>query len=160
MVLSLKTLMYVGATVASLCVFATPATAQESATLATELDKGNIIYSSDKRVCVGGTKCPAYCRSNSCEFKNTLWIVLPRKSSIAQVYVSAHDNVGNHTRARLMLYLDGKKLGDQDVKAGGSLHRFDVNMDGQLVSLGTRHETDRPGGEEALVDQILILGKK
>ncbi|KJZ13751.1 MAG: hypothetical protein ACPGUE_16555 [Marinomonas sp.] len=69
-------------------------------------------------ICIGG---------DICGLENTLFIVYPQNTYLSVAEVTAHDDVGSKTKARLQLWVDGVFQEDMDVKKAGSTLRFYIN---------------------------------
>ncbi len=67
------------------------------------------------------------------------------------IEVFAHDNVGDKTRARLVLYVNGIKWGSKDVKKDGSLLTYQISGNVGQIKLVSVHEDGYVGGEETVI---------
>lgn len=97
-------------------------------------------WAANMNICFGGAICG---------MNDNIAVDLPTDSWVGYVQVQANDNVGDKHGARLYLYIDGVKVGDEDVlAAGGSI----------IFPLGT-HASQlvfRTNGDEVVMQQIYV----
>ena len=81
--------------------------------------------------CIGGQICGGT--------NNTINVYVP-EVVIGDVYVYAHDNVGQTHKAKLELYVDGSFVARKDVLQGGGYITFSVSRFGSIVTLRSIHQ--------------------
>jgi hypothetical protein len=96
--------------------------------------------------CIGGQLCGGT--------SNTIIVSTP-SAFIRYVNVDAHDNIGDKHQALLEVYIDGVRVGSQDVLASGSRLYFPINLYGSTVTL--RSVRADGSSDETYVSRIEIL---
>jgi hypothetical protein len=105
-------------------------------------------------ICMGGQLC-GLSDNITVDFSQFLYI------DSVQVY--AHDNIGDKHGAHLVLYINGIKVGEQDVlAAGGWIYfnhsQYDTRWSGNHVVLRSVQASGDSGGDETFVRDFQILG--
>lgn len=92
-------------------------------------------------LCIGG----GYCGTT-----NYLYVQYPN-SFVSNVFVSAHDAVGDKTNALLELWVNGRYHSRQDVKAAGSTLVFDVYQYVYQLQFRSVQKDGNSGGDETML---------
>jgi hypothetical protein len=125
---------------------------------------GRIIHQSDSgKMCIGGVLCPKFCEADTqdCKPTKSLTIKLDKPAQINTIQLSAHDNIGQTRRSRLVVKLNGKEIADTLVYKLGSTLSIDVGQAGELITIESAHQYNGflLGGEEAVIWDVYVFGE-
>ena len=116
------------------------------------------------RLCIGGVHCEAYCSSGGqdCKTSGNLMIRLDEPAHINSIQLSAHDNIGESRRSRLIVKVNGKEIAETLVYRLGSTLTIDIGETGELITIESAHQYNGflRGGEEAVVWDVYVFGNK
>jgi len=119
---------------------------------------------SGARLCIGGVMCTAFCaeRAHACTPTMAFTIKLDKPARIDTIQLSAHDDIGASRRSRLLVKVNGKKVGSTLVYRLGSTLSLDVNATGEMITIESAHQYNGflRGGEEAVVWDVYVFGEE